>query len=82
MSYEKKEVPHKAADKIFTVEAFQRIGRKKEDVSFIQIGNVLSKFKKKDNTNNSLHQKLKQIATEQEIDYIKTLHELNNIRYF
>ena len=82
MNYERKEVPYESADKIFTVEAYQRIGRKKEDISFIQIGNVLSKFKKKDNTSNSLHQKLKQIATDQEIDYIKTLHELNNIRYF
>lgn len=82
MKYEKKEVPHEKAEKIFTVEAFQRIGRKKEDITFIQIGNVLSKFKKKDNANNSLHLKLKKIATDQEIDYIKTLHELNNVRYF
>ena len=82
MSYSKKEVPHEKAEKIFTVEAFQRIGRKKEDVTFIQIGNVLAKFKKKDNSNNSLHAKLKKIATDREIDYIKTLHEMNDIRYF
>jgi hypothetical protein len=82
LSYQKKEVPHETSDKIFTVEAFQRIGRKKEDVTFIQIGNVLAKFKKKDNANNSLHLKLKKIATDQEIEYIKSLHELNNVRYF
>lgn len=82
LTYCKMEVPHEKAEDIFTVEAFQRIGRKKEEVSFIQIGNVLSKFKKKDNLNDSLHNKLKKIATEQEIDYIKTLHELNNVRYF
>ena len=82
MSYSKKEVPHEKAEKIFTVEAYQRIGRKKEDISFIQIGNVLAKFKKKDNSNNSLHAKLKKIATDREIEYIKTLHEMNNVRYF
>ena len=82
MSYSKKKVPHKKAEEIFTVEAFQRIGRKKEDISFIQIGNVLAKFKKKDSSNNSLHSKLKKIATDKEIEYIKTLHEMNNVRYF
>lgn len=82
MEYEKLPVPFKAAKDIFTVEAFQRIGRKKEDVTFIQIGNVLAKFKKKDSGNNSLHLKLKRIATDREIEYIKTLHEMNNVRYF
>ena len=82
LDYEKKEVPHEVAQKIFTVEAFQRIGRKKEDITFIQIGNALAKFKKKDNLNNSLNERLRKIATPQEIEYIKTLHELNNIRYF
>ena len=42
----------------------------------VDIRNIL------DNTNNSLNEKLKIIATEQEIEYIKALHELNNIRYF
>ena len=82
MSYQKVEVPHKKAEEIFTVEAYSHIGRKKEDVSFIEIGNVLSKFKKKDNVNNSLHTKLLKIANEKEIDYIKSLHEINNVRYF
>jgi DNA repair exonuclease SbcCD nuclease subunit len=82
MSYTKKEVPYEPSEKIFTPEAFQRIGRKKEDITFIQIGNVLSKFKKKDNINNSLNEKLKKIATSQEIEYIKMLHEINNVRYF
>ena len=82
MSYSKIEVPHKPAESIFTVEAFQRIGRKKEDVSFIQIGEVLSKFKKKQGGSNSLHDKLTKIATEREIEYIKSLHEINNVRYF
>lgn len=82
LEYERKEVPYKKAEEIFTVEAYQRIGRKKEDISFIQIGQVLSKFKKKDNGVNSLHNKLKKIATEREIEYIKSLHEINNVRYF
>ena len=82
LEYERKEVPCESAQKIFTVEAYNRIGRKKEDITFVQIGNALAKFKKKDNLNNSLNEKLKKIAAPQEIEYIKTLHELNNIRYF
>ena len=82
LNYEKVVVPYKPAEQIFTVEAYQRIGRKKEDVSFIKIGEVLSKFKKKDSEVNSLHKKLLKIANEREIDYIKSLHEMNNIRYF
>ena len=82
LSYTKEEVPHKKAEEIFTVEAFQRIGRKKEDISFIQIGDVLSKFKKKNSGINSLHAKLQKIASEKEIDYIKYLHDVNNVRYF
>ena len=82
LEYKKKEVPYKEAKEIFTTEAFQRIGRKKEDISFIQIGQVLSKFKKKDSQVNSLHAKLLKIANEREIEYIKSLHELNGVRYF
>ena len=54
----------------------------KEDISFVKIGDVLSKFKKKQGGVNSLHERLKKIANQKEIDYIKTLHELNNVRYF
>lgn len=82
LEYKRKEVPYKKAQEIFTVEAFQRIGRKKEDISFIKIGQVLSKFKKKDSQVNSLHAKLLKIANEREIEYIKSLHELNGVRYF
>lgn len=82
LDYEKVKVPSKPAVEVFTEEAFQRIGRKKEDVSFIQIGDVLSKFAKKTTGNNSLHEKLLKIASEREIEYIKSLHELNNVRYF
>lgn len=82
LEYSKIEVPHKAAEEIYTQEAFQRIGRKKEDISFIQIGNVLAKFKKKNTGVNSLNEKLIKIANEREIEYIKTLHEINNVRYF
>lgn len=82
LEYERKEVPHLPAKEIFTTEAYQRIGRKKEDISFIQIGDVLAKFKKKTNGVNSLHSKLSLIANEQEIDYIKMLHDINNVRYY
>ena len=82
LEYHKEEVPHEKAQSIFTNEAFQRIGRRKEDISFVQIGEVLSKFKKKDTEANSLHSKLVKIASEREIEYIKSLHELNGVRYF
>ena len=82
LEYKKLEVPHEKAEEIFTVEAFRRIGKKKEDVSFIQIGEVLAKFKKKETEANSLHAKLSKIASDREIEYIKSLHELNGVRYF
>lgn len=83
LEYEKKEVPHKSTEEVFTVEAFQRAGKKKEDISFVKIGDVLSKFKKKECGVLSLHKKLLSIpASQSEIDYIKTLHEISNIRYF
>ena len=82
LEYEKKEVPSQNTQDIFTPEAFQRIGTKKEDVTFIKIGDVLSKFKKKESNVISLHSKLLKIANEKEIEYIKTLHEMNNVRYF
>ena len=82
LEYERYEVPHKDASEIYTEEAFKRIGKVKEDISFIKIGDVLAKFKKKQGGVNSLNEKLKKIASQQEIDYIKMLHEMNNIRYF
>ena len=82
LEYEKFEVPHKEASEIYTEEAFKRIDKVKEDISFIKIGDVLAKFKKKQGGVNSLNEKLKRIATQQEIDYIKMLHEMSNVRYF
>ena len=80
--YERLEVPSKETSAIFTSEAFDRIGRKREDISFVRIGDVLAKFKKKTTGVNSLHERLVKIASEREIEYIKSLHELNNVRYF
>ena len=82
LEYEKLEVPSKEISEVYTPEAFDRIGRKREDISFIQIGDALAKFKKKTTGVNSLHERLVKIANEHEIDYIKSLHELNNVRYF
>lgn len=82
MEYEKLPVPCKPTSEIYSKEAFDRIGRKKEDVTFIQIGEVLKKFTKQVKGINSLDERLRKIATEEEIDYIKTLHEMNNVRYF
>ena len=82
LDYRRVEVPCKEASEIFTTEAFQRIGKKKEDISFVQIGDILARYKKKESANSSLHAKLLKIATEREIDYIKSLHELSGVRYF
>ena len=82
LEYEKIEVPHAPSSEIYTEEAFRRIGSEREEVSFIKIGDVLAKFKKKKGGVNSLNEKLKLIATPQEIDYIKMLHEISDIRYF
>ena len=82
LDYKKIEVPAAVAQEIYTDEAFNRIGKVKEDISFIKIGDVLAKFKKKETSVNSLNSKLVKIASQREIDYIKSLHELNNVRYF
>lgn len=82
LEYEKMEVPHANSSEVYTEESFRRIGSNKEEISFIKIGDVLAKFKKKQGGINSLNDKLKLIATQQEIDYIKMLHDLNNVRYF
>ena len=82
LEYEKKEVPSQPVRQIYTEEAYNRMGRVKEEISFIKIGDVLSKFKKKQGGVNSLHEKLIKIASQPEIDYIKTVHELSNVRYF
>ena len=82
LEYEKIEVPSEEVNKVYTPEAFDKIGRKKDEISFVQIGDVLARFKKKTTGINSLHERLTKIATEKEIDYIRSLHELNNVRYF
>ena len=82
LDYEKVEVPSSPTSKIYTEEAFNRIGRVKQDISFIKIGDVLAKFKKKQGGVNSLNEKLIKIASQREIDYIKMLHDTNNVRYF
>lgn len=82
LDYEKKEVPSKKIEEIYTFEAYNRIGKRKQEISFVQIGDVLAKFKKRTAGINSLHEKLVKIASDREIEYIKSLHEINNVRYF
>lgn len=82
LDYEKVEVPCKPSSEIYTEEAFNRIGRVKTDISFVKIGDVLSKFKKKQMGINSLNERLLRIASQKEIDYIKMLHDINNVHYF
>lgn len=82
LEYEKLEVPCKPTKEVYSQEAFDRIGRKTEDVTFIQIGDVLKKFQKQTRGVNSLDERLRKIATEKEVEYIKTLHDMYNVRYF
>lgn len=82
LDYERIEVPSNSIEEVFIESAFSKVNKIKEDVTFVKIGDVLSKFKKKQGGVNSLHERLKKIASQKEIDYIKTLHELNNVRYF
>jgi DNA repair exonuclease SbcCD nuclease subunit len=82
LEYERLEVPCESSEFVFTEEAFRRTNSVKEDITFIKIGDVLSKFKKKQGGINSIDERLKKIASQQEIDYIRMLHELNNVRYF
>lgn len=82
LEYEKKEVPSKPISEVYTEEAGNRVVRIKEDITFIRIGDVLAKFKKRAGGMNSLDAKLSQIASQKEIDYIKMLHDMNNVRYF
>ena len=82
LEYEQKQIPCQKPSDIFTEEAYNSIGRKKEEITFVKLGDVLSKFKKKVGGCYSLHEKLVKIASQKEIDYIKMLHEINNVRYF
>lgn len=82
LEYEKIEVPSSPIDEVYIESAFNKVNKVKEDITFVKIGDVLSKFKKRQGGVNSLHERLKKIASQKEIDYIKTLHELNNVRYF
>lgn len=82
LEYEKMKIPSLPTSEIYTEEAYSGIGRVKEEITFIKISDVLSKFKKKKGGVNSLNEKLLKIASQKEIDYIKTLHEMNNVAYF
>ena len=82
LEYEQKPVPCQKPSDIFTEEAYNSIGRGKEEITFVKLGDVLSKFKKKTGGCYSLNEKLVKIASQKEIDYIKMLHEMNNVRYF
>ena len=82
LDYEKVEVPSNPIEDVYIESAFCKVNTIKEDISFVKIGDVISKFKKKQGGVNSLHERLKKIANQKEIDYIKTLHELNSVRYF
>ena len=82
LDYEKIEVPSKPASEIYSIDVFNRIGKTKQDTSFIKIGDVLAKFKKKQGGINSLNERLLKIASQREIDYIKMLHDINNVQYF
>ena len=82
VEYEKMLVPSKPTQDVYTPEAFASIGRQKVDTTFIQIGEVLKKLKKEETGINSIKERLMKVASEKEVDYIESLHTLNNVRFF
>lgn len=83
--YERKVVPHKPLSEVYTEEACQKMYSHKEEkeiVSFIQIGDVLSKLTKRSEGTNSLDRTLRRIGTpDASIADLKTRHELNGVTY-
>ena len=86
--FSRKIVPHKKTSEIYTEEAYALMGApgedkaKKNDISFIQIGDVLSKLTKSSTGTNSLDRTLRALkAPERSISDIKWRHEINNVSY-
>lgn len=84
-TYDRVVIPHKPLKEVYTEEAYAKMTsgeEKREIVSFIQIGDVLSKLNKHSEGSNSLDKTLRRIGTPQDsIDDIKFRHNMNNVQY-
>lgn len=89
IDYEEKVVPHKKIEEVYTEEAValmntyqQRHNDKKNDISFVHIGDVLAKLTKGSTGTNSLDRTLRGLKTPEKcIEDIKWRHEINGVQY-
>jgi DNA repair exonuclease SbcCD nuclease subunit len=83
--YSREIIPHKPSQEVYIDEAYQHMcatGVKKKEVSFIQIGDVLSKLTRRAGGVISLDKTLRKLGTpEDSISDIKWKHEINNVQY-
>ena len=83
--FERKVIPHAPAKECYIKEAYEHMCSAevtKKDVSFVQIGDVLSKLTRRTGGVNSLDKTLRRLGTPNEsIADIKWRHELNGISY-
>lgn len=83
--YSREVVPHKPAKEVYLDEAYQHmsaVGAEKKEVSFVQIGDVLSKLTRRAGGINSLDKTLRRLGTpDDSIADIKWRHEINSISY-
>ena len=83
--YSREVIPHKPSKEVYLEEAYQHmsaIGAEKKEVSFVQIGDVLSKLTRRAGGINSLDKTLRRLSTpDDSIADIKWRHEINSISY-
>lgn len=83
--YSREIVPHKPAKDVYVEEAYLHMSAAntaKKEISFIQIGDVLSKLTKRTGGVNSLDKTLRKLGTpEDSISDIKWRHEMNSVSY-
>lgn len=83
--YSREVIPHKPSKEVYLEEAYQHmsaVGAEKKEVSFVQIGDVLSKLTRRAGGINSLDKTLRRLSTpDDSIADIKWRHEINSISY-
>jgi len=83
--YSREVIPHKPSKEVYLEEAYEHmcaVNVEKKEVSFIQIGDVLSKLTQRAGGVNSLDKTLRRLKTpDAAIADIKWRHEINNISY-
>lgn len=85
IEYLKETVPYKSSEECYIEEAYQHmcsVGTEKKEISFVQIGDVLSKLTKGAGGVNSLDKTLRRLGTpDSSIADIKWRHEINSVSY-